>query len=95
MENDSKIPDGWAMLEDLAKRINEGLNKKSIRLEDELADALADMALDVALIEPDPQDWGRWVIYLLKQVEEELKSGRKGIDFSSVFDELPDLMWGQ
>jgi hypothetical protein len=25
------------------------------------------------LIEPDPQDWGWWVVYLIEQLEEEAK----------------------
>jgi hypothetical protein len=49
------------------------LNNKPISPEDELADALEDMARDIALIEPDPQDWGWWVVYLIEQLEEEAK----------------------
>ena len=50
------VPDSWAMPDDLAKKINERLNKKTLRPEDELADALEEMARDIALIEPDPRD---------------------------------------
>ena len=46
------LPDGWAMPDDLAKKISEALNKKSITPEDELAGALDEMARDVALIKP-------------------------------------------
>jgi hypothetical protein len=49
------------------------LNNKPISPEDELADALEDMARDIALIEPNPQDWGWWVVYLIEQLEEEAK----------------------
>jgi hypothetical protein len=52
MDNDSKIPDSWAMPDDLAKKIDDVLNKKRITPEDELADALEEMARDIALIEP-------------------------------------------
>ena len=62
MENDSKIPDSWAMPDELAKKITEGLNRKTLRPEDELADALEEMARDIALIEPDLKYWGGWVI---------------------------------
>jgi hypothetical protein len=41
--------------------------------EDELQDALEDMARDIALIEPDPEDWGGWISYLLEQMEGEAK----------------------
>lgn len=51
MKNNSDIPDGWAMPDDLTNKISEVLNKKSITPEDELADALGDMARDIALIE--------------------------------------------
>jgi hypothetical protein len=58
MDNDSKIPDGWAMPDDMAKKITEGLEKKRITPKDELADALEEMPRDIALIEPEPRDWG-------------------------------------
>ena len=54
MDEDRKIPDSWAMPDDLAKKVSETLNKKRISPEDELADALEEMARDIALIEPDP-----------------------------------------
>jgi len=41
------------------------VNKKYITPEDELQDALEEMARDIALIEPNPVDWGGWVSYLL------------------------------
>ena len=58
------IPDGWAMPDDLSKKISEVLNNKPISPEDELADALDDMARDITLIEPEPKDWAGWVTYL-------------------------------
>jgi hypothetical protein len=58
MDEDRKIPAIWEMPDDQAKKISEGLNKKGITPEDELADPLEDMARDIALIEPDPRDWG-------------------------------------
>lgn len=60
--------DGWPMPDDLAKKINETLNNKRITSEDELADALEEMERDIALIEPDPRNWGGWVIYLSEQM---------------------------
>ena len=65
------LPPGWAMPEDLAKQVNEALNRKSITPEDELADALDEMARDIALLEPNPVDWGGQVAYLLEQMEAE------------------------
>ena len=57
MDADRKIPAGWAMPDDLAKKVTEGLRRKTLSPEDELADALEEMARDIALIEPDPADW--------------------------------------
>jgi hypothetical protein len=50
MDNDSKIPDGRAIFDDVAKKINERLNRRSLRPEDELADALDEMAGNLVLI---------------------------------------------
>ena len=58
MSDDYKKPDGWAMPDDLAKKVSDALNNKRITSEDELADALEEITRDIALIEPDPQDWG-------------------------------------
>jgi hypothetical protein len=77
MNNNNDIPEGWSMPDNLAKKINEGLNKKTLRPEDELADALEEIARDIALIEPDPEDWGGWVMYLLEQMEAEAKRREK------------------
>jgi hypothetical protein len=57
IENNPDLPEGWAMPDDHAKQVNEALNKKSITPEDEFADALEDLARDIALIEPNPGDW--------------------------------------
>jgi hypothetical protein len=58
MENNKPdLPEGWAMPDDLAKKISEVLNNKPVSPEDELAYALDDMARDIALIEPNPVDW--------------------------------------
>jgi hypothetical protein len=52
----------------MAKKVSEALNRKSITPEQELQDALDEMSRDIALIEPDPKDWGWWVIYLQGQI---------------------------
>jgi hypothetical protein len=60
---------------------------------------LEEMARDIALIEPDPRDWGGWVIYFLDQLEEEAKRRRRGFDFNSVLgtlaNELRERMRGK
>jgi hypothetical protein len=57
MDNNSEIPDGWVMSDEMAKKVSEALDRKSFIPEDELQDALEDMARDIALIEPNPEDW--------------------------------------
>ena len=52
MSNDYKKPDSWAMPDDLAKKVSDTLNNKRISPDDELSDALEEMARDIALIEP-------------------------------------------
>ena len=36
------------------------------------------------MIEPDPEDWGWWVNYLLGRLEGEAKRRRRGSDFNSL-----------
>jgi hypothetical protein len=88
MDNKSEIPDGWAMPDNLAKKVSEALNKKSITPEDELADALDEMARDIALIEPDPQDWGWYVTYLLEKMEEEAQRRGYQVEFIRMLESL-------
>jgi hypothetical protein len=54
MSDNDPILLGRAMPDDLSKKISEALNKKSITPEQELQDALDEMARDIAIIEPDP-----------------------------------------
>ena len=90
MDNKSEIPDGWAMPDDLAKKISEVLNNKPISPEDELADALDEMARDIALIEPNPLDWAGWVSYLLEQMEGEAQRRCKRADYEEMLRILAD-----
>ena len=46
------------------------------------------MARDIALIEPNPQDWDGGVIYFLDQLEEESKRRMRRFDFNSMLDAL-------
>ncbi len=71
MSNNSDLPDGWAIPDDLSKKISDVLNNKRITPEDELADALEDMARDIVLIESNPLDWAGWKTCFLEQMEVE------------------------
>ena len=56
-----ETPPGWSLPDDLAMKVNETLKKKSITPEEALQDAFDVMARDIALIEPNPVDWGRTI----------------------------------
>jgi hypothetical protein len=58
MSKNPDLPDGWAMPDDLSKKVNKALKRRSITPEQEIQDALDEMARDIALIEPNPVDWG-------------------------------------
>jgi hypothetical protein len=58
MNNNPDIPPGWSMPDDLANQVNKALRRKSITPEQELQDALDEMARDIALIEPNLVDRG-------------------------------------
>ena len=88
MNNDSKIPEGWAMPEDVAKKINEGFSKKTLRSEDQLADTLDELARDIALIEPDPRDWAGWVNYFLEQMEYQAEKRRLIYNYEQALESL-------
>lgn len=78
MSKNPDLPEGWAMPDDLARKVNESINRKRITPEDELQDAFSDLTRDLALIEPNPSDWGWWVSYLLEQLDEEAeRRGKK------------------
>jgi hypothetical protein len=87
MDN-TDLPEGWSMPEDLANEISEELSKKTITPQDKLQDALVDIARDIAIIEPDPVDWGGWVMYFLDQLEEESNRRKRGFTFNSVLGTL-------
>jgi hypothetical protein len=69
------------MPDDLSKKISEVLNNKPISPEEELQDAQDEMARDIALIEPNPDNWGGCMSYLLEQLEGEAQRRVKQADF--------------
>ena len=88
MDNKSDVPDGWEMPDNQAKNVSEALNRKSTTPEDELQAALDDMACDIALIEPNPQDRAGWVTYLLEQLEVEAQRRGKQAEFVKMMKSL-------
>jgi len=47
------------------------------------------MARDIALIEPDPEDWAGWVKYLLEQMEAKAKRMGKQTEFYKMLRSFP------
>jgi len=84
--NNTDLPEGWAMPPKMAKRVNDSVHKKPSTLENQLQKALDEMARDIALIEPNPQDWGWWVSYPLEQMGAESLRRGKSTDCEEKFD---------
>jgi len=84
MSKNPTIPDTWGMPDDQANKVKEALSKKTIRPEDAVQKAIEELARDIAIIEPDPQDWGWWVIYLMGQLETEARRRGKDKDFEKM-----------
>ena len=92
MSKNSIIPDTWGIPDDQANKVREVLNKKSIRPEDAVKNALDEIARDIAIIEPDPEDWGWWVTHLLEQLEEEANNGRNRASYEAMLLNLRDAL---
>ena len=73
MSKNPVIPDTWGIPDDQANKVREALSKKSIRPEDAVQKSLEEIARDIAIIEPDPGDWGWWVNYLIEILGDEAK----------------------
>ena len=73
-------------------KLYEVLNNKPISPEDELADALGDMARDIALIESNSVDWGGWLNYLMVQLEVEVQRREKLADFEGMLESLKNRL---
>jgi methionine synthase II (cobalamin-independent) len=81
------------MPDDMAKKVREALSRKSITPEEELQTAIDEMARDIALIEPDPQDWGWWVSYLLERMEGETRRRRKQDEYKGTIKAFSENLY--
>ena len=73
---------------ELAKKLSEYMNKKPHAPENDLQEAIDDMAHDIAILEPNPIDWGGWVSYMLEQLEGEAKRRIRIGDFEKMLRTL-------
>ena len=92
MSKNASMPDTWGIPDDQANKVREALSKKSIRPEDAIQKALEEIARDIAIIEPDPKDWGWWVTHLLEQLEEEANNGRNRASYEAMLLSLWDAL---
>ena len=60
--------------------------------EDDLQEALDDMARDIALIEPDPQYWGWWLSNLMEQLEGETEKHQQIEQFGYTLEVLVETI---
>jgi len=88
MSKDPVIPETWGIPEAQANKVREALSKKSIRPEDRVQKAVEEIARDIAIIEPDPMDWGWWITYLVGQLEMEAETRRKRGGFSQMLEKI-------
>jgi len=92
MTNNPKIPDTWGIPDDQANKVREALSKKTIRPEDAVQIALEEIARDIAIIEPDSQDWTGWVNYLLESLQTEAQKDRKSATFEAMLLDLREAL---
>ena len=87
-----KILDTWGIPDEQANKVREALSKKSIRPEDRVQEALEEIARDIAIIEPDPVDWGWWVNNLLEKLEIHAEQHRRVYNYEQVLVVLVDKL---
>ena len=88
MNNGDHVPEGWAVPDDMSEWLKKSVNRKPYAPEDDLQDAIDDIAQDIAILEPDPVDWGGWVSYMLGQLEGEAKKRVRIGDFEKMLRTL-------
>jgi len=86
------IPETWGIPDDQANKVREALSKKSIRPEDAVQEAIEEIARDIAIIEPDPQDWTGWVNYLLESLQTEAQKDRKSATYEAMLFDLREAL---
>jgi len=69
MKFNKDIPEGWAVPDDMSEWLRKSVNRKPYAPEDDPQEAIDDIARDIAILEPNPVDWGVWVTYMLEQLE--------------------------
>ena len=88
MKNYPNIPNTWGIPDDQATKVRDALSKKFLRPEDAAQKALEEIARDIAIIEPDPQDWEWWVMLLFEKMVQEAERRRKRAEFDKMLEFL-------
>ena len=92
MSKNPSIPDTWGIPDDQANKVREALSKKTIKPEDAVQKAIEEIARDIAIIEPDPQDWTGWVNYLLESLQTEAQKDRKSATYEAMLLDLREAL---
>ena len=88
MNNDDHIPEGWAVPDDMSEWLRKSVNRKPFEPEDDLKEAIEDLARDIATLEPNPVDWEGWVSYMIEQLEGEAQRRVRIDDFEKMLRTL-------
>ena len=88
MNKDDHIPEGWAVPDDMSEWLRKSVNQKPYSPENDLQEAIDEMARDIAILEPNPIDWGGWVSYMLEQLEGEAQKRIRIGDFENILRTL-------
>jgi hypothetical protein len=88
MKKKTDLPPGWAMPEDQASNLKKNLIKKSKPPEQVLDEALKEIARDIAILEPHPQDWQGWVSIFLDHLEAEACKKRETEPYQGMLKSL-------
>ena len=77
-----------SMPEEMARKLNESINKKPITPFDDLKDMLEQTANDLTLVEPDPENWSDWVAYFLEVLQIESQESGQSEKFDNMLRSL-------
>ena len=93
MDNKTDLPEGWAMPDDLSKKISEVLSQRPRPTPlDDLIDAIKQMGSEIAQVEPEPTDWAGWITYLLEVLQAEAQKDRKDAAYETMLLDLRDTL---
>ena len=82
------LPPGWSMPPEMARKLSETVNKKGMTPFDDLKDMLEQTANDLAMVEPNPENWSDWIAYLLDVLQIEAQESGQSEKFDNMLISL-------